>query len=124
MIKRFIGLFKTKPDIVLVDKHPDYFSTRLGQDYSVSNEIPVYHFQHHRTHFGAILSEHDLWNNEFPILGIIWDGTGLGDDSNIWGGEFFIKENSQISRVGHLKYSSYIAGDKMAKEPRLSALSA
>ena len=123
MIERFIGLFKTKPDIVLVDKHPDYFSTRLGQDYSVSNEIPVYHFQHHRTHFGAILSEHDLWNNEFPILGIIWDGTGLGDDSNIWGGEFFIKENSQISRVGHLKYSSYIAGDKMAKEPRLSALS-
>jgi len=123
MIERFIGLFKTKPDIVLVDKHPDYFSTRLGQDYSVSNEIPVCHFQHHRTHFGAILSEHDLWNNEFLILGIIWDGTGLGDDSNIWGGEFFIKENSQISRVGHLKYSSYIAGDKMAKEPRLSALS-
>ncbi len=123
MIERFIGLFKTKPDIVLVDKHPDYFSTRLGQDYSVSNEIPVCHFQHHRTHFGAILSEHDLWNNEFLILGIIWDGTGLGDDSHIWGGEFFIKENSQISRVGHLKYSSHIAGEKMAKEPRLSALS-
>ena len=123
MIEKFIGLFDARPDIILVDKHPNYFSTRMGQDYSTSNGVSIQHFQHHQAHFGAILREHDLWNHEFSILGIIWDGTGLGDDSNIWGGEFFIKEDSRINRVGHLKYSPYIVGDKMTKEPRLSALS-
>ena len=56
------------------------------------------------------------------ILGIIWDGTGLGDDGNVWGGEFFTFQQDTIERVFHLDEFDFILGDKMPLEPRISAL--
>ena len=58
-----------------------------------------------------------------PILGLIWDGTGYGSDGQIWGGEVFIKHQAELDRIGSLEPFPVLAGDKMAKEPRLSALS-
>ena len=46
----------------------------------------------------------------------------MGDDGNIWGGEFFNDEKNTMTRWGHFEYFPYILGDKMAREPRISAL--
>jgi hydrogenase maturation protein HypF len=78
--------------------------------------------QHHKAHFAAVLAENNLLNNEAPVLGVIWDGVGLGDDGQIWGGEFFKYHDNQMQRSYHFDYFPVIAGDKMAREPRLSAL--
>ncbi len=63
------------------------------------------------------------------VLGVIWDGTGLGHDGQIWGGEFFTYSNlgqsnqsRNIQRRTHFDYFPLILGDKMPREPRLSAL--
>jgi len=56
-------------------------------------------------------------------LGVIWDGTGYGDDGAVWGGEFFVYGNYQMTRYCHLQYYPHLARDKMPKEPRLSAFS-
>jgi hydrogenase maturation protein HypF len=53
---------------------------------------------------------------------VVWDGTGLGEDGNIWGGEFFLYENNALRRQFHFDYFPLLLGDKMPKEPRLSAL--
>ncbi|MBT8229209.1 MAG: carbamoyltransferase HypF, partial [Bacteroidia bacterium] len=78
---------------------------------------------HHEAHFYAILGEHGLLESKEEILGVVWDGTGLGDDQQIWGGEFFKYKNGSVTRLDHLPYFSLLAGDKMAREPRIAALS-
>lgn len=123
-LEHFIRLFKAQPKIILVDKHPEYSSSQLGKRMATELQIPIQKVQHHIAHFGAILGEYNLINTKQPILGIIWDGTGLGDDGQIWGGEFFTYKNYDFLRCYHFDYFDFILGDKMPKEPRISALSA
>ncbi len=122
VFEHYIQLFKRPPEIILADSHPGYQSTRLGQEYTEKSGIAVHLFQHHKAHFAAVLAEHDLLKDQ-KVLGVCWDGTGFGEDGNIWGGEFFIKNENAIKRIGHLNYFSHLAGNKMPSEPRLSALS-
>jgi hydrogenase maturation protein HypF len=122
-LRHFLTLFRERPGSILVDKHPEYFSTQLGYRLAEEWAVPVVAVQHHRAHFAAVLAENGLLETAEPVLGVIWDGTGYGDDGQIWGGEFFRRQDGQIDRVGHLAYFDLLAGDKMPREPRLSALS-
>ena len=122
-LNHFLAIFKTQPEIILLDKHPQYSSSIYGQNLATQLNLPIKVIQHHEAHFAAILGEHNLIDNTSPILGVIWDGTGLGSDGHIWGGEFFVYENYEFTRTHHLGYVNFILGDKMAKEPRISALS-
>jgi hydrogenase maturation protein HypF len=114
---------QAKPERILIDSHPGYFVSSLGNEKAVAENIPVHSVQHHEAHFGAVLAENNLLQATEAILGVIWDGTGYGDDEQIWGGEFFIYEEYNMHRVAHFDYFSQLLGDKMSKEPRLSALS-
>ncbi len=107
-------LYEADPGTGVVDLHPDYPSTRKGAD----SGLPLIQVQHHLAHLYACAAENHVTGRAF---GAAWDGTGLGDDQTIWGGEFFILgENDR--RVGHLRPFSLPGGDKAAKEPRRSAL--
>lgn len=111
------------PQHILVDKHPNYFASHYGKELAESLDIPLTEVQHHTAHFAAVLAENNLQHTTEPVLGVIWDGTGYGDDGEIWGGEFFMYENYGFERVAHLDYFPQLLGDKMSKEPRLSAVS-
>ncbi len=124
VIQHFLSLFQIEPDVILSDKHADYPSTRLGELLSEKFNVTRKKIQHHKAHFGAILGEHQLIHSEAPVLGVIWDGTGLGDDGQIWGGEFFKYEQYEFLRANHFSYFDFILGNKMPKEPRISALTA
>lgn len=58
--------------------------------------------------------EHGL--NE-PVLAIVMDGTGLGDDGKVWGGEFFFCDRAKYRRLSHFEYVPLPGGDKAAEEP-------
>jgi len=117
------AVLQTPPDTVLLDAHPDYFSTQLGEELAANWGAKTASIQHHEAHFVAVLAENDLLRSPDPVLGVIWDGTGLGSDGHIWGGEFFLRENGCIKRVAHLDNFDFLLGDKMPREPRISALS-
>ena len=121
-LKHFMGLLNCQPEVILVDMHPNYYSTEYGKQLAAKYETKLFPIQHHFAHFAAILSEHQLLTELEEVLGVIWDGTGYGDDGNIWGGEFLSFENGIFNRVAHLSYVPAILGDKMALEPRISAL--
>jgi len=122
-VTKFKNLFEQQPDVILTDKHPSYQSTQYGIEIAKTWKAQEYKIQHHKAHFAAVLGEHNLFNTDEPVLGIIWDGTGYGEDGQIWGGEFFNYQDHKIERVSHFEYFDWLAGDKMAKEPRLSLFS-
>lgn len=122
-LRHFLALMRAQPARILTDLHPDYFTTRLGRQLAADLNLPVSAYPHHQAHFAAVLAENDLLASEAPVLGVIWDGTGLGADGQIWGGEFFRWAGRRIERVGHFAYFDQLLGDKMPREPRLSALS-
>lgn len=101
---------------LLCDAHEGYFSTQLAQQLGEKWNIPVQKIQHHQAHFAAVLAENGLNRSDESIMGVIWDGTGYGTDENMWGGEFFVK-NQRF----HFDYFDAILGDKMPREPRISA---
>ena len=116
----FQELFDQQPDCIIVDKHPAYLSTQYGLELSKKINAPVCKIQHHKAHFASVLGEHNLFEAGEAVLGVVWDGTGFGDDGQIWGGEFFTFQDGSITRSGHFKYYNWLAGDKMAREPRIS----
>lgn len=125
-LNHFRTLFDTTPDVLVTDAHEGYFSTQLAHNLSVSWNVPVLVVQHHEAHLAAVLAENNVIRSADPILGVIWDGTGYGSDGHIWGGEFFrYQADADIPfvRIAHFAYFNALLGDKMPREPRLSALS-
>jgi len=119
----FIDIFKEKPTVILVDSHPMYHSTLFGKELADRCNVGAVEIQHHKAHFTAVLGEHALFDQNEKVLGVVWDGTGYGEDGQIWGGEFFEYQKGNIDRISHFDYFDWLAGDKMAKEPRISLLS-
>lgn len=120
--QHLVQLLEAQPKQIIADKHPTYPSTQLAQAWSDERQIPIRYIPHHQAHFGALLGEHNLLHSKEPILGVVWDGTGLGEDEQIWGGEFFRYEDYSFERCGQFSYFHSLAGDKMAREPRIAAL--
>ena len=118
-----LQVFNSRPKTILIDTHPTYQSSLLGTEIAQQHNAEIHKIQHHKAHFASVLGEHKLFDSEEKILGVVWDGTGYGDDDAIWGGEFFVYENNTMDRVSHFEYYEWLANDKMAKEPRISLLS-
>lgn len=115
-IKRYKKLFKLEPSLVVHDLHPDYISSRYAQSLNI-NTLAV---QHHHSHLASVLAENGL---DQKVIGVIYDGTGLGTDGKIWGSEFFIADFEGFERVSHFGYVPIPGGDIATKEPWRIALS-
>lgn len=122
-INHLKNITHSTPKTILIDKHPNYISAQIGKESAEENQCEFIEIQHHLAHFSAVLAENNLLETTEPILGYIWDGTGYGTDHHIWGSELFQFSNKDFKRLNHLQYFPQLLGDKMAKEPRLSALS-
>ena len=107
------------PDVVACDLHPDYASTRLAEKLASEWNVPLERVQHHHAHVAACVAEHDLSG---PVLGLAWDGAGLGTDGTIWGGEALVVDGASFRRFAHLRPFSLPGGEGAMREPSRSAL--
>ncbi len=78
-------------ELLVVDPHPDYPSTWLGEELARARGARILAVQHHLAHAAATLAEH----RRFPEPGqaaaaIALDGTGWGPDGVAWGGEWLV----------------------------------
>ncbi len=121
-IRHFQALFRAAPERIAHDLHPDYLSTRYALDRCAAEEIPSTAVQHHHAHIASCLAENQHPAGH-PVIGVAFDGTGLGTDGQIWGGEFLVADYQKFERVGQLRYTPLPGGDLAVREPWRMALS-
>jgi len=107
-VKDWMQLLNIKPQAVVADLHPGYASAQWGKQFAEQNGLPFYQVQHHHAHALAVMAEHNL---QGKTLAVCFDGTGLGTDGTVWGGEFLLCEGEEFSRTGHVKTISMLGGD-------------
>jgi len=111
-IDTFKRFYDFEPDIIICDKHNGYESTKLANTFNK----PVVQVQHHLAHLYSVKAQHNLSGD---FVSFIFDGTGLGDDGTLWGGEVFVNDK----RKYYFKPIKLLGGEKAIKEPKRVALS-
>jgi hydrogenase maturation protein HypF len=110
-------LFDHMPDILAVDRHPQYLSTRLGEEWAARDGLALEQVQHHHAHIASCMAEHGLPLGAPPVFGIALDGLGYGEDDTFWGGEFLLADYLGFTRVGRLKPVAMPGGAQAVREP-------
>lgn len=116
-IPHYEHIFKVKPEAIARDLHPDYLSTRYAQTRAQNENLQLINIQHHHAHLAACLADNS-WQSDEPVIGIIFDGTGLGTDDHIWGGEFLYGNYAGFERMAHLEYYPLPGGDSAVRHPK------
>ncbi|MBN1823261.1 MAG: carbamoyltransferase HypF [Endomicrobiales bacterium] len=111
--KRFTEYLKVTPSVAVHDLHPDYLSTVFARELSSKTGIRTVAVQHHKAHVASVMAEKGV---KKPVIGVAFDGNGLGEDGNVWGGEFFTVNNGNIERAAQMEYFALPGGDQAVRE--------
>ncbi len=116
VLQHLQDLLQVKPKLIVHDLHPDFLSTHAAKKYAAELGIECIPLQHHVAHAFAVLAEH---KHTDPCLALILDGTGLGEDGTIWGGELFYIHplTTEYKRLGRLSPFALVGGEKAIQEP-------
>ncbi len=115
-IEQLTMMFRVEPKFLVSDLHPEYLSTR----YALESGLPLMQVQHHFAHIASAMVENGL---DEPVIGVSFDGTGLGTDGNIWGSEFMVCDLKDFERKLQFEYIPLPGGDLAVKEPWRIAVS-
>jgi hydrogenase maturation protein HypF len=114
-LDRYQRIFGLEPELVAHDAHPDFLSTRFAEELG----LPSVAVQHHHAHVASVMAEHQL---EGRVIGVAFDGFGLGLDGTAWGGEFLVCDAANADRIGHLRTVALPGGDAAVRNPWRMAL--
>jgi len=104
-----------KPPIIVMDLHPRYPQNLLWEKFIDFPIQKILKIQHHHAHALQIIAENDTITNNHLVITI--DGTGYGEDGNIWGGEVLLVKGKSYKRTGRLEYYPLVGGDQAVKFP-------
>ncbi len=110
----FRDLYDLNPELLVSDCHPGYLSHQWAKSYCQDQGATHLEVQHHHAHLLGVMAEHDITG---PVLGVAFDGTGLGDDGTLWGGELLLADVKGFTRVAHLQPFKLIGGEAAIREP-------
>ncbi|MTJ09619.1 carbamoyltransferase HypF [Anabaena sp. UHCC 0204] len=113
----YLNLFAHKPEIIAIDKHPEYLSSKLGKELAIVNNIKLDEIQHHHAHIAACMAENQIPLDSKAILGIAYDGLGYGEDGTLWGGEFLLADYQNFQRLATFKPLPMIGGKQAIYQP-------
>ena len=114
-IELYQGLYDFDADAIAVDRHPDYVPNKLAAEHFPA--LPRIETQHHHAHVAACMAEHGFALNTEPVLGVVLDGLGFGDDGTFWGGELLVADFAGYERAGRFLPVVMPGGSRAMKEP-------
>jgi hydrogenase maturation protein HypF len=116
IVKYFL---KKNPKIIAYDLHPEYQSTKYALQLHATR-YTLHAIQHHHAHIASCMLENKLSNQK--VIGVAFDGTGLGIDNTIWGAEFLLCGYKNFKRRAYLRQIPLLGGQRAILEPwRLAA---
>ncbi|WP_373019652.1 carbamoyltransferase HypF [Thiomicrorhabdus sp.] len=118
-VERMKTLCQSKPRKLVSDLHPQYFSSQWAKKQAGQNGLSLTKVQHHYAHVLACMAEFGLTET---VLAFSWDGTGLGEDGDLWGGETLLADLNGYDRLLNLKPFKLLGGDLANRQPRRIAL--
>src|SRR5581483_9993662 len=118
-IDQYQRAWRLAPRRLIHDLHPDYASTRYAAERAAREPLELIAVQHHHAHLASCLAEHGASER---VIGVIFDGAGLGTDGAIWGGEFLVGDAREAVRAAHLAYVPMPGGGRAIREPWRMAL--
>lgn len=107
-------LYQIKVQQVVCDAHPGYASS-IWASQSGLDVFPVFH---HYAHASAVSGE---FPQEHQWLVFTWDGTGLGADQTLWGGEALLGRSGHWQRVASMRPFYLPGGEQAGRAPWRSA---
>jgi len=113
VVKTLPRFLEKAPGIVAIDMHPDMHSSRLGRMFAKEYELPLVEVQHHHAHALSCMAENSL----DEAIAVVFDGTGLGTDGRIWGGEVFHLKPGKISHLATFSGAPLPGGDAAILRP-------
>jgi hydrogenase maturation protein HypF len=108
-VERMERLVHVRPEVIAHDLHPDYASTH----YAAGRAGARVAVQHHHAHVAAVMAEHGLGG---PVLGLAWDGSGLGTDGTSWGSELMLADAGGFERLATLRPIALAGGDAAVRQ--------
>ncbi|MCF8261128.1 MAG: carbamoyltransferase HypF [Melioribacteraceae bacterium] len=115
--KHMQQILDTNFEFIARDYHPNYLSSQWADKQTNKS---IFKIQHHHAHMASCMLENKI---DEDVIGVICDGTGLGYDNAIWGGEIFIGSYTKFERFAHNEYIQLPGGDAASKECWRSAVS-
>ena len=112
-LRGMLELFGLTPRLLVCDLHPDYASTGEAREWAARCRLPLRQVQHHWAHMAACMADNRLAG---PAFGLVWDGTGLGEDGQVWGAECLVGDYKSYRRVGSIRPVLLPGGDVCAVE--------
>lgn len=113
VVQRLPAFLGREAEVVAVDLHPDMHATRLGRAYAAERGLALVAVQHHHAHAAAALAEFGLE----AAVALVFDGTGLGPDGMIWGGEALVVDRGGFRRTGTFTPVPLPGGDAAVRRP-------
>ena len=107
-------LFDVTPEILAHDLHPEYLSSKYAADVAARDDVELVAVQHHHAHIAACLADNGVAG---PVIGVAYDGLGLGEDGTIWGGELLLADLAGFRRLAHLATVPMPGGAAAIRQP-------
>ena len=116
-LARYAALFAHTPSALAIDRDPELVTSALARGHAATAGLPIAVVQHHHASVAACLAENGHALAAPPVLGVVLDGLGLGDDGALWGGEFLLADYRRAERLGSCKPVAMLGGERAAREP-------